>query len=460
MRELGATIKPLLLTVAVLAAGCAGAPTSGSPTSAAGTADPGRFDPSGGMVASSAGRSDPGEGRLGHPLVLVHGAFGFGREELWGYRYWGGTVDLQEQLRRRGYETFTAAVGPVSSNWDRACELYACLKGGRVDYGEAHSRRYGHERYGRRYPGLYPQWGTPEPIAGRIRRVHLIGHSLGGQTVRVLVQLLVEGSPEEREAAGGRDLSPLFDGGHDWVASVTTISSPHDGTTATVRFASEDRPLEATMGLLLAAAGTSRSRVFDFKLDQWGLGRSPESSALSFRRTVAASAVWRNLEDTSLWDGSPEGARELNRWVRAQPGVFYFSWATEETYRDPISGTRVPGWGMNPNMLALSSFLGSYLCDDPARVPIDRSWWPNDGLVNTCSMDGPTLGSDDRIVPYPGPEAAAPLRGVWNYMGVLESIDHLDIIGLDPLWREHPRGSGSLVDWYSDLAEMLIRLPE
>ncbi|MBN1834710.1 MAG: triacylglycerol lipase [Spirochaetales bacterium] len=393
-----------------------------------------------------------------HPLVLVHGAYGFGREALWGYRYWGGRVDLQQELVERGHAVLTAAVGPVSSNWDRACELYACLAGGRVDYGEAHSRRHGHARYGRTYPGLFPEWGSRDPDTGRVRRVHLVGHSLGGQTARVLVQLLAEGSPEERAAPGeSGDLSPLFEGGHNWVASVTTISTPHDGTTATVRFDLEGSSLETVMSFLLAAVGTSEEVVYDFRLDQWGLERRPGLSYREYRRAVAESPVWDHLEDTCLWDASPEGARELNRWVHAQEEVYYLSWATQETFRDPISCTQVPGWGMNPNLTALGRFLGSYASEQGHGVRIDRSWWPNDGLVNTCSMDGPTLGSRDRIVPYGG---GVPEKGVWNFMGVLESLDHVDTIGLDPLWRDKPRGFRTLLEWYLALAELLASLPD
>ena len=51
----------------------------------------------------------------------------------------GGVHDIQEDLKRNGYTVHTAAVGPVSSNWDRACELYAQINGGTVDYGAAHA---------------------------------------------------------------------------------------------------------------------------------------------------------------------------------------------------------------------------------------------------------------------------------------------------------------------------------
>ncbi|GMF33662.1 unnamed protein product [Phytophthora lilii] len=95
-----------------------------------------------------------------HPVVLVHGFSGWGREELLDFKYWGGLQgDFQEELRAQGYTVFTAVVGPFSSNWDRSCELYAQIKGGQVDYGVKHSAKHGHLRFGRNFTGLYPEWG-------------------------------------------------------------------------------------------------------------------------------------------------------------------------------------------------------------------------------------------------------------------------------------------------------------
>ena len=128
--------------------------------------------------------------------------------------------------------------------------------------------------------------------------------------------------------------------------------------------------------------------------------------------------------------------------------------------RDPLTGRRVPAWGMNPNLVSLSHFLGSYTRNEPGGVAIDRTWWPNDGLVNTRSMAGPTLGSSDRIVSHSDAEAGELMPGVWNFMGVLESVDHVDIIGVDPLRRSRPEGSRSLLEWYASLAELLASLPE
>ena len=75
-----------------------------------------------------------------YPIVMVHGLFGWGNNELYGINYWGGENSLKDILTQNGYTVFTPTIGSVSSNWDRACELYAYLKGGTVDYGEFHSK--------------------------------------------------------------------------------------------------------------------------------------------------------------------------------------------------------------------------------------------------------------------------------------------------------------------------------
>ena len=70
-----------------------------------------------------------------HPIILIHGFLGWGRDEMAGYYYWGGRMDLQSELRSAGYDVHTVSVGPISSNWDRAIEAFYQIKGGQVDYG-------------------------------------------------------------------------------------------------------------------------------------------------------------------------------------------------------------------------------------------------------------------------------------------------------------------------------------
>ena len=409
----------------------------------------------------------PGSPSNGHPIVLVHGWTGWGRDELGGrVRYWGGLGDLQEYLNGSGYETHTAAVGPISSNWDRACELYAVIKGGRVDYGAAHAERHRHARFGRSHKGLLPNWGEYDE-AGRRRKVHLLAHSMGGQTARLLIELLYEGDARERAFpgyAGGDAPHALFQGGRrDWVRSLATLATPHDGTTlanAADSVAALRLLLDGVLGLLdqVPAAG---QELYDLKLDQWAiLTRGAEEPMDVYIARVLGDDLTRAV-DFSLYDLSPEGARELNRRTSAKPNIDYFTWSTESSMPTPLAGGAIGDWRLLPAFFWPSVVMGSctvqcmWRGDDP--VPIDETWFENDGIVNTRSMRGPTLDSTDRIVPWSG--SSRP--GQWNDMGVLRDWDHYDIIGMNQLWPfPAATRTAGLNRFYESIARQLRSLPD
>lgn len=104
-----------------------------------------------------------------YPYVYVHGLFGWGADEgIDGtLPYWGAaSCSLMDELNKLHYESYAASVGPMSSNWDRVCELYAQITGTRVDYGKAHSEKFNHSRYGRTYTKpLIEGWGEPTRTA-------------------------------------------------------------------------------------------------------------------------------------------------------------------------------------------------------------------------------------------------------------------------------------------------------
>jgi triacylglycerol lipase len=403
------------------------------------------------------------------PIVLVHGFLGWGRDQAYGsllYQnkyYWGGNLDLQTELTARGFDTYTAAVGPVSSNWDRACELYAQIKGTRVDYGAAHSARYGHDRFGRIYSKpLCEGWGNVD-ADGTVHKIHLVGHSLGGQTVRTLVQLLAEGSDDEQgvfeaEKATNPDakISDLFLGGKDWVQSVTTLASPHNGSTLGDRQLMASIASDALDALAVAAGASPKAEeVLDFQLDQFGLKRLPNESLLKYLVRAKQSPIW-NSWDSATHDTGSDGAVALNHWVKAQPNVYYFSWACMATVRNPISlaGHQIADVDImgdkglyNAQWWMQAALLGSYTRDDSQReIPvIDAAWWPNDGWVNTISEAGPKYGTTDVIVDDQGSAQI----GKWNFMGTM-NIDHEDIIG------RHWDGAE---DFYIRLATKLSQLP-
>lgn len=383
--------------------------------------------------------SNLGQESNDYPIVLVHGFMGFGRDELLGYKYWGGTVDLQEKLIKSGHQTYTATVGSVSSNWDRACELYAYIVGGTVDYGEAHAKKYGHNRYGRRYEGIY------KGISDK-NKIHLIGHSMGGQTIRTLTQLLSEGSKEETNYKQ-KNISPLFDGGKHWIRSVTTISTPNDGTTLS-DFIPGGEFLSTAFGALGTVTGNNdlSSYLYDFKLDQWGLKKEDYESQNDYINKVLGSNIWNKTKDIATYDLSTYGAQELNKWVKAQPDVYYFSWVTQATTESLIADHSLPQIGrMNPLFYGTSTLMGRYTRNEEGLPIINKEWFPNDGVVNAISQDGPKLGSTDIIEKYNGKAKI----GQWNRMPTVINTDHMDIVGT----------FGNVKAWYIDYAEQLSSLP-
>lgn len=405
-----------------------------------------------------------------YPIIMVGGWMSWGRAELEGLKYWGGLSDIQQLLRDKGYEVYTAEVSPVGSNWDRACELYAQIRGGVVDYGLGHSAYFGHaETTAKVYPGLYPLWGTVDPATGKTRKVHLVGHSMGAQTIRLLAHLLENGSPTEMGVAAqypAYSPSPLFTGSSatkNLVASVTSISGPHDGNTLVYLLGDQNVFNSYANFFTYLTSLAATDPAIDLKVDQWGIFKNAGESDVQFIiRTLTASPLAASL-DSSLVDLSPQGAAFLNTQVKAQPDIYYFSYATNDTHADDL-GFQVPNDNMNPFLVPGSRAEGMLTGQfGTPPFPIDGNWWANDGLLPTFSQNGPKVNSTDIIIDKSaltddecyGDGVFSP--GVWNYMGVKENTDHYAVLGLrndDPATV-----AKDLCKYFNKIARILRHLP-
>ncbi|PCJ36662.1 MAG: lipase [Moraxellaceae bacterium] len=410
----------------------------------------------------------PEETRLNdYPIVLLHGGGGWGDKELFGFKYWGGFKgNLEKELEKYNHDTRTVLTGPFSSYWDRACEFYAFIKGTKVDYGQAHADKFGHTRFGTDYTGqgIYEEWGELDS-KGEKRKVHIIAHSFGGPAARTVVQLLEHGSPEE-QSAGQPNLSPLFAGDdspetRDLVKSVVTISAPHDGLSYIM-------DVGAGLPTFLLAFFYATDNIipidwiYDLKMVQWGLHPENKETLADYYDRVEELV---NHDDFALKDVSIYGAKELNSWVRTQPNVYHFSYATSASQPEGDEGFHVPEKHIfttrNGPMGAASTHMGSLTINE-GPIIIDETWWPNDGGVNVISQNGPKLINDglipDVIVNYDPDTMGPPEKGVWNYRGVLDHVDHFDVIGFDPVGERSDEFE--LFDFYLELADELKRLPE
>jgi triacylglycerol lipase len=337
-------------------------------------------------------------------FIFVHGLSGWGsydkpyrRMPYWGMR--GG--DLIAFLREQGYDAYAASVAPTGSAWDRACELYAQLAGTRTDYGEAHSARFRHGRFGRDFSGcpLIPAWKDGA-------RLVLLGHSFGGATVRLFSELLAHGDGEEREKTSPEELSPLFAGeGEDHLHSVVTLASPMNGTTAYDLF--EDESFDpGSVKVPWWSGGLARMMA---------LGTRPRRDG-------------RDERDWADWDMHVDNALALNERMRALESVYYFSVPCSCTRRQPDGSWKPEIRRTEPLFVMRALQIGQYSGVTKGGTVVGDAWRENDGLVNTLSAAFP-LG-EERLPLDP----ERPGKGVWNVFPTYDG-DHMALQG--GLMRRH-----------------------
>ena len=351
-----------------------------------------------------------------YPVVLIHGFMGWGPDEMGDYSYWGGNKNYIDSLRSEGHKIIEVSVGPISSNWDRAIEVFYQLKGGQVDYGFYHSQKNKiiQKPKEKIYKGLYPEWNQYFPV-------HIIGHSMGGQTARMLIYLL---SQEIYQDSVKKEESILLGESHTgWIKSITTISTPHDGTTLEHIITSAIPFVQYFAGI----AGLFGNNYFHFDLEQFGFNKSENESWLGFINRLNKNAITKT-KNFSSYDLSLNGARDLNGYSQVSPEVYYFSFVTSTTKVDEKTGFHIPFEDTPLLNKARAKMIGSrsgYWLDG---TQTDSLWYENDGVVNSISMFGPTTGVNgaDPIVEYDPGELL--ITGQW-YWTKINQMDHWSVIG-------------------------------
>lgn len=352
-------------------------------------------------------------------FIFVHGLSGWGSYDkayqkmpYWGMR--GG--DLMTFLREKGFNCYAASVSKTGSAWDRACELYAQLAGERTDYGESHSNKYRHPRFGPDYSNcpLIPEFDQDT-------RLVLLGHSFGGATVRLFAHLMAYGDDAENDELSSLQSSRLFAGGMGCrIHSIITLAAPTNGTTAYDLFQDPDFTPE---NVAVPAWAKPLARMMS-------MGTKPQKDG-------------RDERDYADYDMQIDHALSLNRRIQMDSSVYYFSVPCSYTVRQE-NGTHLPKKKMEPLFVMRSCQIGAYLGKTRGGVKIDDIWRENDGLVNTVSAAFP-IGSPAKKYDKNDIEP-----GIWNVFPSYNG-DHMALQG-GLIYRHDIRG------FYLKLLRMISRL--
>ncbi len=386
-----------------------------------------------------------------YPYIFVHGMGGWAPENDFYSTspYWGGglmlgsTDDIIKELNDQGVETYAPAVGPLSSAWDRACELYAQLTGTVVDYGAAHSQAHGHDRFGFSYEGK-PAMGEPWDME---EKLNLVGHSFGGATVRLFISLLAYGC-EEEIAATGDETSGLFMGGHDdCIHSCITLSAPHNGSQVANMLVDPGFTmlLLSTAYNLVGASFGDEFMVFSLQMGHFGL--TPKQGESRAKLSFSKIKNYADANDNCGYDMTLRGAAELNEKIKLCENTYYYSYTTVASETNCL-GRQQPIASMNPIFYISSAMLGYYEGKTVDGVKIEGNWAVNDGIVPLASALYPTVDSatarDYEDALAAGEEIE---KGRWYYTDSLVGTDHFDFCGT----KDYPT---SFEDFYFGMVEM------
>ncbi|CDY20861.1 BnaC05g26310D [Brassica napus] len=329
------------------------------------------------------------------PIVLVHGIFGFGKGRLGGLSYFAGAEKKDERV-------LVPDLGSLTSVHDRARELFYYLKGGRVDYGEDHSKTCGHSQFGRFYDkGEYQEWDEDHPI-------HFVGHSAGAQVVRVLQQMLAD---------------EMFDGhentNENWVLSLTSLSGALNRGTRTYLDGIQPEDGKSLKPICLLQICRFGSIIYDWLDISWlksYYNFGFDHFNMSWKKTGLRGLVdcllgnagpfASSSGDWILPDLSIQETMKLNANLKTFPNTFYFSYATKRTRKPPLGGVM----GIHP-LLSIRGYR-------------DEDWQDNDGALNTISMTHPRIPVEHSNLIVQSDSDCLPLQpGIWYYKIV--EADHI-----------------------------------
>jgi triacylglycerol lipase len=368
-------------------------------------------------------------------IVFVHGLFGWGPDEMGGFPYWGeGLKVMRERLKQNGcidIKVHEASCGPVSSFHDRACEVFAQIRGTPVDYGSKHCSDEQHRQSDKNYTesGFHSDWSEDTPVI-------LIGHSAGAHTCLQIQQLLAENF-------WNCNSNPR------WVEAVICISGVLNGSTLPYMLGCDKSSgkLTGPIGSFIGTGvqilggldrGVARD-LFDWDLDQW-IDKS-KISGIKDLITELENSNFAKGTDNLAYDMSLQGCKKANDRFKKDYETYYLSVVTEQTSAIWLTNRQIPSLFMNPALVSSALFQSVVVDFDREEKPLDEwgsgdltieKWRENDGAVSSISQRYPFTGGDHTV----GGEGIINRKnlekGKWYYEKAEsftgKSFDHLDVV--------------------------------
>jgi triacylglycerol lipase len=348
-------------------------------------------------------------------IVFVHGIFGWGENEL-PFSYWG---DALAQFAAPRFEVHEVKCGPVSSFHDRACELFAQIKGGDFIYGKMRdgAKRSVVPRGERNHVAgpLLPDWSADNPVI-------LVGHSAGAHTCLALQRLL------------GDDFFGVGSN-TDWVEAVICISGVLNGSTLTYGFGCDpatgvltddpERLIGATVDIAHRVPKIPLAGI-ELWLEQWN------------DRDAFVSG-----KDNLAYDLTLSGCHAANAAFSTNPNSYYLSLVTSMPAEQPkLLGIPLPRLfgGINFLLEGSARYQGEIVNFVPGGLPLANwettpelridVWRENDGAVSAISQRFPFTHHSEPFGREGFFDGAPMQKGKW-YFERVENVtgkrfDHLD----------------------------------
>ncbi|KAK9760250.1 hypothetical protein K7432_015949 [Basidiobolus ranarum] len=237
-------------------------------------------------------------------------------------------LDYWSDIRGSLPEAIALEPSSIGSLHDRACQIFYQLKGGLVDYGKEHSRKFCHHQFGSSYPGHHRQWNENNPVV-------LVGKDYGVQTCSYLQHLLAIDYFKYNTNA-------------QWIKGIVSISGSHRGSTLNYLFGLVPgtriivHPLSILQLLLVFIHLICwldwfwLNSLFPFQLnDRWDLSRKKGGS---FWCALFGRSGFSSFEDSWIYDYSVEGANHTSSLYHLDSECLYINYAISTSLRSRITG--------------------------------------------------------------------------------------------------------------------------